>query len=94
MIAQLHLQQTGIFFCFYQVQFSSSSNNASVELHIKASKVTRSKYFRPDDFHVTETQQDVSSCSTRNTDMNGFYIKFLSLLYYIECVLSSDKISL
>lgn len=50
-----------------------------------------SKYFRPGVFHPTETQQDVSSYNTRYTAMNGIYIKFLSVLYYGECFLSSDK---
>lgn len=86
------LATEGIFFCVNQTYFSSSSNNVSVKLHIKASKVKMSKYFRPDAFHATETQQDVSSYNTRYTPMNGIYINFLSLLYYGECVLSSDKI--
>ena len=76
------LETEGIFFCIYQAYFSSSSN-VSVELHIKTTKVEMSKYFRPDAFHTTETQQDVSSDNNRHTAMKRIYIKFLSLLFPI-----------
>jgi hypothetical protein len=85
-IAQLKLQQKEFSSFVYQTYFSSSSTNVSVEPHIKASKLTRSKYFRPDALHTTETQKFVSSCNTRYTVMKGIYIKFLSLRFYRKCV--------